>query len=656
MLTHDQQYKRAKRGVFILRSLIVFAMTVWHASVVYADAQAFTCPMHPHYIATEAGACPICGMDLVAVEAEEESPVAPASLVNAKSSPAQADAPAFTCPMHPHYIATEAGACPICGMDLVAMEQAADDESKAEANNARKAITIPPETIQNIGVKVAPAEIAYFGKNIRSFGLVSENSRLAHAITGRVAGWVEQLSITAVGDAVNKGDLIFTVYSPELISAQQDYIAALSTGRKGRIQSSAQRLVSMGVSERVLAQLKKKRKRIEKVPFYASTQGIVSDLSIAEGSYIKPGSTVATIQSYQSVWVNVSVAEKDLQFIQRGTKATVLFPNLGNTEVTAQVDYIYPTIDQSSRTGKVRLVLPNDTGALRPGAYADIIFETQIDKRLSIPSEAILRSAEGDYVVVEKGEGRFQPQRVKTGIRSQGRTEILQGLAEGEGVLVSSQFLIDSESSLRESFRKLQRTQTPLSGLQVTRDQLAMIDHLIDAALYLHKAQVQGFEPKAQSINPALELNKHLLPTFRGTKLEFVLLAAERALVSAREAITASDRLRAMAALVDALKPWIVDGKPEHYAQKGLRLFLDHGTGYHWLQLSEEIQAPYGGLSEHSHAVEIELPVGSAMENSAESSALSSSKSSSMTSPMSSNKSSSTSAPMQPVGGAHAHH
>ncbi len=560
-------------------------------------------------------------------------------------TPVLASTEQYTCPMHPHYIANEPGSCPICGMDLVALindekretgEEDTPNDQKGDAN-ARKAITISPETIQNIGVRTEPAEVAHFGKNIRSFGLVSENMRLTHAITGRVAGWVEQLSITAVGDEVKEGSQIFSLYSPDLISAQQDYLAALSTKNKGRIRSSAQRLTSMGVGDQVLASLRKTRKKIERVPFYAPStiyggHGVVSHLMISEGSYIKPGSPIATIQSYQSVWVNVSVAEKDLQFIQKGTKATVTFPNLGNTELIAHVDYIYPTIEESSRTGKVRLVLDNDEGQLKPGAYADIIFETQADKRLSIPSEAILRSAEGDYVVVAKGEGRFQPQRVKTGIRSRNRTEIIQGLSEGENVLVSSQFLIDSESSLRESFRKLQLAQTPLSLLKVSQDQLAMIDHLVDAAIYLHKSQIKGFEPKPHMIKPALQLNQYLLPAFRGTKLQFVLEEAERALEEAQASITETERLRAMAALVDALRPWILEGNPGHYCDKGLKLFLDHGTGYHWLQLEEKMLHPYG----KGHAVEIEISSETAM--------------------IDNKKTAEAPEITQPVGGVHAHH
>ncbi len=199
---------------------------------------------------------------------------------------------------------------------------------------------------------------------------------------------------------------------------------------------------------------------------------------------------------------------------------------------------------------------------MRPGAYADVTFETDIDKRLSIPSEAILKSSEGDFVVVALGEGKFQSQKIQTGISNKGRTEVTRGITAGEQVVVSSQFLIDSESSLRESFRKLQKVQTPLALLQISKDQQSMIDHLIDAALYLHETQTTDADMDAKMLMPALKLNDHLLPKFRGTKLQFILQDAEKALMAANESITEEEQQQAMAELVIALKPWIMEGKP----------------------------------------------------------------------------------------------
>lgn len=469
---------------------------------------------------------------------------------------------------------------------------------------ARPTVTISPETVQNMGVRTETATLAPFGSHIRSYGLVSENVRNTHAISGRVAGWVEALKITAVGDEVKKGDLLFTLYSPDLISAQQDYLAALAAGVKSRIHSSAKRLRALGVGEKTLDQIKTERRKLEQLPFYAETAGIISELNVHQGSYVQPGMQIAKIQDYRSVWIDVSVAEKDLQFLKKGGRAAVTFPNLGHAERAAHIDYIYPTINLDTRTGQVRLVLDNPDGSLKPGAYTDVLFETDPENRLSVPSEAVLRSSEGDFVIIALGEGRFQSQKIRTGIHNKGRTEVVHGLDAGNTIVVSSQFLIDSESALRESFRKLEKIQTPLALLEVNRDQQVMLDRLTDAALYLHEAQTAPFEAEAEMLASALQLNQQLLAEFRDTKLHFILQDAGEALRAAASAMTEEERRSALAALVASLKPWILDGQPKHYREKGVRLYRDHGTGHYWIQRAGEMRHPYGP----GHAVEIELP------------------------------------------------
>ena len=470
--------------------------------------------------------------------------------------------------------------------------------------DTKAVVVIPPETIQSMGVRTESAALASFGTNIRSYGLVAENVRNAYAISSRVAGWVEDLKITAVGDEVRRGDLLFTLYSPDLISAQQDYLAALAAGNKGRINSSAKRLQSLGVGEKALERIVAERQKLERLPFYAETSGTVSHLMVNKGSYVTPGMHIADIQDYRSVWVEVSVAEKDLQFLEKGGKATVTFPNLGNVGRTARIDYIYPTIDLDSRTGQVRLVLDNRDGALKPGAYTDVLFETRVEERLGIPSEAVLKSSEGDFVIVALGGGRFRPQKIQTGIHNKGWTEVVHGLEAGEEIVVSSQFLIDSESALRESFRKLQKVQTPLALLEVSEAQQAMMDRLIDAALHLHEAQTAALDVEHEQLKSALQLNRRLLTEFRDTKLQFVLEDSERALANALDAITKEGQRNALAGLTAALKTWIAEGRPRYYKEKGIGLYLDHGTGNHWLQRDGEMRHPYGG----GHAVRVELP------------------------------------------------
>ncbi|MCH2546520.1 MAG: efflux RND transporter periplasmic adaptor subunit [Alphaproteobacteria bacterium] len=356
----------------------------------------------------------------------------------------------YTCPMHPHYLSDHEGTCPICGMDLVPVYE----ESNSEGN-ASGAVTISPETIQTMGVRTAKAEKASFGTEIRAVGIVASDKRAQQELTTRVEGWIEDLKIEAVGDVVAKGDVLYHLYSPELISAQKDYISALSTGITGRITATRKRLEFMGVQPSVLATITKQRKALENLPFTADAAGTVSQIMVREGSYIKSGEMIAQIEDYSNVWVEASVAEKDMAFIAADAEAKVRFPNLNNKTIMAIVDYIYPTIDATTRIGKIRLLLPNE-GDIRPGMYADVVFETKSEQRLSIPTEAILHDADGEHVIVALGNGRFAPRDIEIGIAGGGRTEVLSGLKEGENIVVSSQFLIDSESSLRESLNKMQ--------------------------------------------------------------------------------------------------------------------------------------------------------------------------------------------------------
>lgn len=526
--------------------------------------------------------------------------------------PAIAQAEQYTCPMHPHYVADRPGTCPICGMDLVELTSEGEEgRSSLESIDKsdiggmeRTSVTIAPETIQNVGIRTEEAQMASFGILVRSYGDVTENVRLQFDISSRVEGWVEDLKIQAVGDEVKKGDLLFNLYSPALISAQQDFISAIATGYKGRIDSASKRLVSLGMQKRAIEEVKSRRKAFQSVPYYAQVDGLVSAMNVRDGTYAKPGMNLMTLQNYDTVWVDVSVAEQDIPFITKETRAQVSLPALGVKDQIADIDYIYPTIDRATRTGRIRLVLDNKDGRLKPGAYADVELETGARRRLSIPGDAILKSKDGDFVVVAMDQGRFQPRKILTGLKYKSQTEVLEGLAENDRVVVSGQFLIDSESALRESFRKMQRMQMPLSLLEITDDQLAMIDHLIDAAIYMQKELNAGRTPNSNMIMPAITLGDHLMPVFRGTKLQFVLEDAETALKSAKNNVTDKEWQTSLNDLVVALKPWLLEGKPQHYKSKGLQFYMAHGLDTYWLQLGDEVQNPYG----EGHPMKIDWP------------------------------------------------
>ena len=500
----------------------------------------------------------------------------------------------YTCPMHPHYIADVMGTCPICGMDLVKLQTDGGDLSASESEG-RAVITVAPETIQTMGVRLGRAEDMTFGRRIRSYGIVNEDERRQTEITARVEGWIEDLKVRAVGDEVKKGDLLFKLYSPQLIVSQNDYLR--SRGNRDLAGRGEGQLRAFGVQPEALEKIQSGSQPIELVPFYAQQTGTVSELALREGTYVKRGMMLAKIQDYSSVWLIVSVPEKDLGFISKTTQAAVSFPNLPGREASAKVDYIYPTVDPATRTGRVRLVIDNDDGVIRPGSYADVEFEVGAERRLAVPSESILRSGAGAYIVVSLGEGRFEPRAVKTGLVSAGTTEITSGLKANEDVVVSGQFLLDSESALRESFKKLQRLQVPLSLLQPTKTEFAMIDHVVDAALYIHEALIDGYDLEPKQLEPAIAIRDLMWPRYRNTQLAFVLDDAAAALKVAQSATSESQTKDALATLVKAIRIWIIEGAPKHYASKKVDVYQDAEDGRVWVQLSGKPLNPYARRS-----------------------------------------------------------
>lgn len=366
---------------------------------------------------------------------------------------AYAEAPLtkYTCPMHHQIISDTPGKCPICGMDLVPM----DGGNAVHGHDGMPVISISAETIQKMGVRIEKASKNSFGQNIRATGIVMENERARVEVFSQVEGRVSDLKYSAEGDKVKKSDVFYTLYSPELTSLQGDYIAALAGGMKDIATAAAKRMKLLGVDEQVLAKLAKTRKPYDNVPFVVPASGILAKLDIRNGSYVKAGDTIGRIQDLSVLWIDANVPEKDMASIHAGDKAKVSFAD-NSQSYDAKVDYIYPTINAEARIGKVRLVIENKDGTLRPASYATVDFAAGVvSERLTVPAEAVLRDATGEHVIVAQGSGKFQSRKVKAGTASGGRTEILSGLSEGDEVVTSSQFLIDSESSLQESLQKL---------------------------------------------------------------------------------------------------------------------------------------------------------------------------------------------------------
>ncbi|EDN68112.1 Secretion protein HlyD [Beggiatoa sp. PS] len=430
----------------------------------------YVCPMHPHIVRPEPGNCPICGMNLVKKEikpepseslakAEEDTPLEHARKhLDAK----------YVCPMHPHIVRPEPGNCPICGMNLVKKEIKPESKKpamKSEANkqaghNKYPTVTVRPEIIQKMGVRTTTLKIGTLQKIIKTVGYVTYNEDKMRHIHPRSSGWVEKLHLRREGDFIKHGQMLLEMYSHEVLEAQQDFLVALRTRSKGtnlnpkRYRNAIRnRLRLLGVPDSTIREIERLNRSLNNIPLFAPQSGTVTRLNIREGMYVTPSLEMFTIVDLSTIWVMVEVFEHQLDWVQEGLKAEMKIPALPGREWKGQVDYIYPELEPKTRTLKARLRFDNFEGRLKLNMFAEVIIHSQPKKNiLTIPQQALIMTGERESVIKALGDGRFKPVDVKTGMRSQGEIEILSGLKSGDKIVLSGQFLIDSEANLQASF------------------------------------------------------------------------------------------------------------------------------------------------------------------------------------------------------------
>ena len=436
----------------------------------------WTCPMHPQIVENEPGSCPICGMDLV----EKEFPAQQASAETdagdmtdheghdhaASNTGAGETVTRWTCPMHPQIVEDEPGSCPICGMDLVekeypASEVGATGGSSSGASSRPKApsfpaVSVSPITVQHMNVVIEEAKKRPLTETIRTVGTVGYDEDLLAHVHPRAKGWVERLKVASIGATVEKGDVLFEYYSPDIVAAQQDYLVALRRGMSDLIDSARARLELLDVPDSVIDMVRQQRKVQRTIPLLAPQDGYVAEINLREGMYIQPGLDLYTIARRDRVWVNVDVLERRMQSVSEGQQATMRVDGLPGRTFEGTVDFVYPELDPQSRTLRVRLAFANEDGQLRPNQFAEVtLTPEEAPPVLTVPSTAIIPAPGGARVVVRTGEGRFRPVAVETGAEAGGYTEIVSGLEPGEQVVASGQFLIDSESSVQAAFSRL---------------------------------------------------------------------------------------------------------------------------------------------------------------------------------------------------------
>jgi Cu(I)/Ag(I) efflux system membrane fusion protein len=350
-------------------------------------------------------------------------------------------APIYICPMHTHIVKDHPGTCPVCGMDLVA-------RNKKPQTNIN--VTVSGAMQQAMALTTEPVKYGQLRPYFRSYGSVQfDENRLSHIHT-RASGWIEKLTVKTEGDSVKKGDLLYEIYSPDLLVAQEDFLSLLATNpnREVLLERGRRRLQLLGFIPELIKQLEEQKDVFYQVPYYAPHDGIVSELNIREGMYSEPQDSLITIADLSKVWVLAEVFQHQVEQLEVGRFAEVTVPALNDNPLTGSVEFIYPTLNSTTQTVTVRLSLDNSEYKLKPDMFAQVLIYAAPTEGLNIPTNALIQTAKHNRVFVQLDDGTFERRDIEIGFQAGNRVQILRGLEQGERIVTSGQFLLDAEASL----------------------------------------------------------------------------------------------------------------------------------------------------------------------------------------------------------------
>ena len=368
-------------------------------------------------------------------------------------------------PMNPQ-ITSPVPAKDAMGMDYIPV-YADNDAAGAPAGT----VTIDPVTVQNIGVRTAVVARRTMSHVIDTVGRVDYDETRLYRMHPKTEGWIEELLVNTTGAPVRHGDILLSIYSPQLVSTQQEYVLALNnlktlqdssfedvrTGAAELVDNALERLRLMDVAEHQIEELRRTRQVRKELHIHAPAEGIVINVGVREGQYVTPRDELYAIADLRKVWVLVDIYEDELPWVRVGDEAEMTIRAAPGEAFTGRLTYIYPYAERATRTVKARLEFENSEFLLKPDMFADVTIQAGARREaVAVPAEAIVRSGLREQVFVLRGPGKFEPREVTIGVSSEGWTEIRDGVAPGEQVVVSAQFLIDSESKLREAATKMQ--------------------------------------------------------------------------------------------------------------------------------------------------------------------------------------------------------
>jgi Cu(I)/Ag(I) efflux system membrane fusion protein/cobalt-zinc-cadmium efflux system membrane fusion protein len=430
-----------------------------------AEKVKYTCGMHPFIIQDEPGICPICNMEL--------TPLKPGT---GGQGGGERQVKHWVSPMDPTYVREEPGKDHM-GHDLVPVY----------ADGGSGGIAVDPVIQQSMGVRTATVEVRDLHRSLRAIGLVAFDESRQYAVNSKVEGWIERLYLNQAGQPVRKGQPLLEIYSPDLVAAQQEYLLALESskrmasspfpeianGGKRLLEAARSRLRYWDISEQQINQLEQTGQVKKSLTLYSPYGGVVTMKKALQGMRVMAGEELLQIADLSQVWVNAELYEQDLPLVKAGQSARVELPYAAGKVLEGKVDYIYPYLAGETRTVKARIVFANPGLELKPDMYANVQISTEAVKgALVVPADAVLRSGLGAVVFVARGDGKFDARPVETGVTDDdGYVQVRSGLAAGDKVVTSAQFMLDSESKLREAIQKMMEPQAPAAAPVATDKQ-----------------------------------------------------------------------------------------------------------------------------------------------------------------------------------------
>lgn len=369
----------------------------------------------------------------------------------------------YTCPMHPFIIKDKPGSCPICGMTLVPVKKADSGQPKGNAPDMQGHVTLSPSQMVMANVATVTVESASLDKEISAVGIVQYDQSRQARVTAWVAGRIDRLYVNTVGAYVSRGRPVAEVYSPDLVSAQQEYLLALksreqlrdspiqaiSQGGDGLVSSARQRLKLLGVKDYQIRALERSGQPNIRLSIYTPLSGVVIEKIALQGQYINVGEPLFNIADLSSVWVEAEVYEADFPSIKIGQKAIITSQSFPGRTFSGKVSFIYPFLDPKTRTVKVRVQIANPGLKLKPDMFVNVSLRAPLGEALVVPVTAVMDTGRNKVAWVETRPGMFEPRDVRVGARVGDRLQILSGLVRGDKVAASGGYLIDSEAQLK---------------------------------------------------------------------------------------------------------------------------------------------------------------------------------------------------------------